>query len=459
MREDIQRDWQGKRVAVVGLGVSNRALIRFLQAAGAVVCGMDRQSLGEIKDVAELTSLGIDLVLGDSYLEGLAEYDCVFVSPGVPKDLPELQEVYAQGKVNSEIELVFRYSRAPIYAVTGSSGKTTTTSLIRDMLRAHGASVYAGGNIGVPLINEISQIGPDDCVVLELSSFQLDRLPVNPRGALITNLAPNHLDIHHTMEAYTAAKENIFLGQGKTDFLVVNYDDPITRAMEAKAQSKVFFFSLKGKALPGTYLDGDDLVYEDGKERIVFAKRSQIKLMGEHNVANILAAALASRLAGADWQAIAQVCREFRGVAHRLELVGEVDGVSYYNDSIATTPDRTQAALNSFSQPIILLAGGSDKQLSYTELGRVIHQRAKQAVLFGATGPAIRQAILDSGPCPIEMVSNLEEAVMLASKVAETGDVVLLSPASASFDQYSDFTARGEHFRSLVSRLTTKGGD
>lgn len=454
MRADIQADWCGKRVAVVGLGISNRALIQLLKKAGAIVCGRDQKTLAEIKDARSLEQMGIDLVLGERYLQDLADYDCVFVSPGVPRGLAQLQKIQELGRLSSEIEMVFRYSRAPIFAVTGSSGKTTTTSLIRDMLRAGGASVFAGGNIGVPLINEINRVGPADALVLELSSFQLDGLPMSPRGAVITNIAPNHLDIHGTMEAYVRSKENIYLSQGHRDFLVLNYDDPITRAMAERSPGRVFYFSLAGRVSPGAYLCGDELVYADGAKRVVFAKRSEISLLGDHNAANILAAAVASHLAGASWEAITEVSKMFRGVPHRLEPVGEKRGVRYYNDSIATTPDRTEAALRSFAQPIILLAGGSDKKLSYAGLGRAIHGgNVKKLILFGATAPAIRRAVLDCGDFPLEMVQNLEQAVALAGEKAEAGDVVLLSPASASFDQYSDFTARGDHFRRLVDRL------
>ncbi len=453
MREDIQADWYGKRVAVVGLGVSNRALLRFLKDAGAIICGRDQKTFAEIKDARGLEQMGVDLILGERYLEGLVDYDCVFISPGVPKDLPEIREVQALGRLSSEIDMVFRYSRAPILGVTGSSGKTTTTSLVRDMLRAGGVSVFAGGNIGIPLINEINDIGPEDQLVLELSSFQLDGLSVSPQGAVITNIAPNHLDIHGTMEAYVRAKENIYLNQGSQDFLVVNYDDPVTRAMAEGVPGRVFYFSLVDKVSPGAYLCGDELIYEDSVERIVFARRSEISLLGEHNAANILAAAVASHLAGVGWETIAEVSREFSGVPHRLELVGESGGVRYYNDSIATTPDRTEAALRSFVEPIILLAGGSDKRLSYAGLGRAVHAGVKKLILFGATAPAIRQAVLDCGEFPLTMVQNLEQAVALAGEEAEAGDVVLLSPASASFDQYTDFAARGDHFRRLVNRL------
>mgnify|MGYP000900392147 CR=1 FL=1 len=454
MDTEFQRDWAGKRVAVIGLGISNLALIRFLKKVGATLSGRDCKTgpeLGERLD--ELQSLGIELVLGPDYLAGLEDFDVVVVSPGVPKRLPELQHVGRLGRLESEIGLVFRYSRAPIYGITGSSGKTTTTSLVGEMLKKSGISTSVGGNIGTPLILEIEHLGPEDHVLLELSSFQLEGLQQSPHGALITNIRPNHLDVHHTMEAYIGAKRNIYQHQTHHDFVVLNYDDPVTRAMAGEAKGRVFFFSLASKVTPGAYLQGDDLIYADENGQVVFAQRSQLILPGNHNVANFLAAAVFSHASGATWTAITEVGRSFAGVAHRLELVGEVNGVRYYNDSIATTPDRTMAALEAFAAPIILIAGGSDKQLSFAELGQAISGQVKHLILLGTTAAKIRQAVLDAGGVSLELVEHLGEAVALAGNLAAPGDVVLLSPASASYDQYPNFMARGDHFRGLVEDL------
>lgn len=462
MRRELSRDWSGKRVAVIGLGISNVALIRFLKEAGAHLSGRDLQTSSELGDrYHELETLGIDLVLGPEYLSGLTDFDVVVVSPGVPKDLPELQMAKGLGRLESEIGLVFRYSQAPILAVTGSSGKTTTTSLAGEMLKASGLSTYVGGNIGTPLIGSIGEIDPGDWVLLELSSFQLEDLSQSPHGGVVTNIAENHLDIHHTMENYIAAKANIYRHQKSNDFLALNYDDPITRAMAEEAPGRVLFFSLASEVTPGAYLSGDNLVFSDGSRRQVFAKRSELLLPGEHNVANFLAAALLSHAAGASLEAIRQIGQSFTGVPHRLELVAEVGGVRYYNDSIATTPDRTIAALRSFAKGPILIAGGSDKQLSYGQLGQVIHAGVKHLILQGATAPKIRQAVLDSGGVSLYEVEDLKAAVHLASQLAEEGDVVLLSPASASFDQYANFMVRGEHFRALVADIQSEnaGGD
>ncbi|HHT90425.1 MAG: UDP-N-acetylmuramoyl-L-alanine--D-glutamate ligase [Bacillota bacterium] len=454
MDTQFGRDWSGRRVAVIGLGISNVALIRFLKRAGAELSGRDQKQGHEFGEgLDELESLGIELILGSHYLQGLQSFDTVVVSPGVPKHLPELQQAARLGRLESEIGLVFRYSRAPIYGITGSSGKTTTTSLVAEMLKRSGLSTYVGGNIGRPLILELEQIGPQDHVLLELSSFQLEGLDQSPHGALITNIAQNHLDVHHTMDNYIRAKQNIYRHQGQQDFLVLNYDDPLTRAMAAEARGRVYFFSLVSKVNPGVYLDGDDLIYLDQGSRLAFARRSELVLPGRHNAANFLAAALFSQLSGANWQAIAEVGRTFAGVAHRLELVDEVQGVRYYNDSIATTPDRTIAALQAFEAPIILIAGGSDKKLSFTQLGEVICSRVKHLILLGVTGPKIRQAVGEAGGVPFTVVEDLGEALTVARGRGEAGDIVLLSPASASYDQYANFMARGEHFRALVQNL------
>ena len=459
MRREFRDDWSGKRVAVIGLGVSNMALIRFLKKNGAEISGRDHKTSSELGErLGELQALGIELVLGPPYLMGLTDFDVVVVSPGVPKDLLELKEVEKLGRLQSEIALVFRYSQGPIYGITGSSGKTTTTSLTGEILKESKLPAYVGGNIGVPLIDQIEQICPDDRVVLELSSFQLEGLQQSPHGAVITNITQNHLDVHHTMENYIMAKENIYRHQEAGDFVVLNYDDPKTRAMAKDAPGRVFFFSLTSKVSQGAYLDGDDIVYADGTGQFTFAKRSELALPGEHNVANFLASTVLAHGAGACLEAARQVGKTFAGVPHRLELVGVVEGVRYYNDSIATTPDRTLAALRSFEAPLILIAGGSDKQLSFAELGEAIHRRVKHLILVGTTAAKIRQAVLVAGGVSLDEVEDLGEAVALARRLGEPGDVVLLSPASASYDQYENFMARGQHFRDLVARLEQRIG-
>ena len=455
MRADLQEDWAGKKVALIGLGVSNLALIQVLQEAGAILSGRDRKTKEQLGErVAELESFGIELILGPDYLTDLESFDAVMVSPGVPKHLPELQALQDLDKLSSEIALVFKYSPAPIYGISGSSGKTTTTSLVGEILKKSEISVHMGGNIGNPLITELEAIGPQDCLLLELSSFQLDGLAYSPHGALLTNLTENHLDLHLTMENYVQAKQNIYRHQKSVDFLVLNYDDPLTRAMAKEALGRVYYFSLQEPVYPGAYLLGEDLIYEDEGGKMIFAHKGRLSLPGEHNLANFLAASVFSHLIGASWEAIRQVGENFIGVPHRLEFVGERGGVKYYNDSIATTPHRTQAALKAFEAPIILIAGGSDKNLSFDDLGVAIHSRVKRLILLGVTAPRIRQAVLAQGDFPIDEVHNLEEAVTLGKSLASQGDVVLLSPACASYDQYSNYLARGNHFRELVQNLT-----
>lgn len=454
MNMAVEKEWTGKNVAVIGLGVSNLALIKFLQAAGAKISGRDlktREELGE--RFAELESLGIELILGREYLGGLNAFDIVMVSPGVPKDLPELVAVKQMGKQSSEISLVFQHSQAPIYGITGSSGKTTTTTLVGEMLKESGLKTYVGGNIGTPLINELVNMRPSDRVLLELSSFQLEDLTKSPHGAIITNITENHLDFHHTLDNYIRAKEQIYRHQNPGDFLVLNYDDPLTRRMAREARGQVYFFSLTTPVQRGAYCKGEDFIFVDKQETVSFLKRSELALPGEHNVANFLAAAIFSHLMGANWDAIIHVGKTFSGVPHRLEFVLELDGVRYYNDSVATTPDRTLAALRSFQEPIILIAGGSDKQLSFDQLGHFIHGRVKYLILLGVTAPKIRQAVLAAGDFPIDLVDTMEEAVERAGSLAQAGDVVLLSPACASFDQYRNYMARGAHFRELVRNL------
>lgn len=453
MRLD-SKTWSGKKVALIGLGVSNLALVDILRDLGADLSGRDRQTPEQLGErYIELKNLGIDLVLGSDYLKNLEDFDYVMLSPGIPKYLPELRQLKDTGKLSSEIALLFANSPTPIYGITGSSGKTTTTSLVGEILQESGIAVRVGGNIGNPLITELRETEGEDCLLLELSSFQLDGLTASPHGALLTNLTENHLDLHLTMENYISAKQNIYRHQKPADFLVLNFDDPLTEKLAQESVGKVYYFSLKAPVYPGAYLQGNDLIYEDELGKVIFATKKRLSLPGEHNVANFLGAAVFSHLIGASWEAIRQVGENFRGVPHRLEFAGELQGVKYYNDSIATTPHRTEAALKAFDNPIVLIAGGSDKNLSFEGLASCIRAKVKRLILSGATAPKIKEAVLAHGDFPITEVANLKEAVTLAGSLASSGDVVLLSPACASFDQYRNYVARGDHFRELVQSL------
>lgn len=451
----------GRRVAVVGLGLSNVPLIRWLLRKGAQVTGCDKKGRAELGERAgELEQAGCVLRLGPDYLLALPGHDLVFLTPGMRKDLPEIEAAKAAGaEVSSEIRLVFALCRAPILGITGSSGKTTTTMLSGRILEANGDRVLIGGNIGRPLIEEVEEIPPTAKVVLELSSFQLQDLAQSPHLAVVTNVTPNHLDQHASLEEYIAAKKHIFLHQGPQDACVLNYDNPVTRGMAEECPGRVVFFSRQERLEEGAFLDGDELVLrlEGREERLL--RRTEIKLLGLHNVENVLAAALATRLFGADASAIREAVSTFTGAPHRLELVREVNGVRYYNDSIATTPARALAGIASFTEPLVLIAGGYDKKLPFDEFGRVLAQRVRAVVLLGVTAPQIEEAVrraaaeLKAEVPPLIHVGGLDEAVVEAAHRAEPGDVVLLSPACASYDMFKNFEERGERFRQLVRGL------
>lgn len=459
-------EWRNKKIAVIGLGISNIPLIRFLLKNGAIISGRDRKGPDELGDrYAELCSLQIELTLGEGYLEDLGEYDFVFLTPGIPKHLPPIQRIKGKVPILSEIALVHRYAKAPIFGITGSSGKTTTTTLVGEMLKQSHIEVFVGGNIGVPLIEHIEAIPEDARIVLELSSFQLELMDRSPQGALVTNVTENHLDIHLTMDTYIAAKKQIYAHQHPGDVAVFNLDDPITAQMAKECPSEVYFFSTSQPVPKGAYLAGDRLLFSDGKGDLVHIVDCQeISLIGSHNLQNVLAAAILAHLAGASWEAIRHVIREFTGVPHRLEKVLTYQGVTYYNDSIATSPSRAIAGLRSFEQPIILIAGGYDKKLSFDQFATEALTKVKHLILLGQTAEQIRGAVerakaQSSIGLVVHLVHDLQEAVECASSIAEKGDIVLLSPACASFDMYANFEERGAHFRKLVKNMGGSGDE
>lgn len=460
--------WRGRRTAVVGLGVSNMAVIRYLHRHGAEIVGFDQKSVQALGDTyATLRELGVELVLGPEYLDRLvapeASWDTVFLTPGMPKTMPQLERLRERNiSVSSEIGLFFTLCKAPIIGVTGSSGKTTTTTLIGEILRRGERPVYVGGNIGTPLLDKVEEIGPDSLVVLELSSFQLEMLDRSPSGAVVTNVTPNHLDVHGTMVSYVAAKRRIFAFQRPGDWVLLNEDDATTRRMKSAAPGEVLTFSMrseatarveKGYVVVQSPPDGDS--FAPGS-RLAICSVDDIALPGRHNVENVLAAATVAVRLGVDVEAIRSVVTTFPGVPHRLELVAECDGVRYYNDSIATTPARAVAGVQAFEDPVVLIAGGYDKRLPFAELAEVLPGRARAVVVLGTTAPAIEAAIrqhadaADVEPPRLRHAVTFEEAVHLARDLAEPGDVVLLSPACASFDMFPSFAARGELFRTIV---------
>ncbi len=457
----------GKKVCVVGLGASNLPVVRFLVKEGArvTVCDQkDAEALG--KRYREVADLPVRLNLGGRYLDVLMDedYDLVFLTPGMKKHLPEIEAARARGaEIWSEMKLFFHLCPALIAGITGTSGKTTTTTLVGEMLRASGLKTLVGGNIGRPLIEKVREIPASARVVLELSSFQLQLLDRSPQVGALLNISPNHLDIHRSMEEYVQAKANIWRFQGPGDAIVLNWDRPITREMAASCRGKVFFFSYREEVSPGAFVrDGRIVVQVDRKHEgeVEICSTDEIRLPGAHNVENVMAASILALLCGAEPGAIRRVATTFRGVEHRLELVANIGGVRYYNDSIATTPDRTEAALTTFTAPVILIAGGYDKHIGFDDLARTIRTRVKTLITLGVTAPKIEKAVLDAvevdgkeRDLKIQRVDSLEEAVRLAFQGARPGDVVLLSPACASYDMFRNFEERGQQFRRLVEAL------
>ena len=459
-------DWlkslQNKTVAIIGIGVSNTPLIRLLARSGVQVTACDKASpeaFGNDALLEELRTLGVRLQMGEGYLDGL-DQDYIFRSPGIRPDLPAFQAAVARGScLTSEMEVFFDVCPCHKIAVTGSDGKTTTTTIIARLLEAAGYTVHLGGNIGTPLLDQAGQMQPEDYAVLELSSFQLMTMHASPEIAVITNLAPNHLDIHRGMEEYVAAKENIYLWQSETGKLVLNHDNEYTRSFAPKAKGNVTWFARQSAVDSGVTV-GDGVIVVKGAHSRTVLPLGDILLPGVHNQENYMAAIAAVDGLVPD-EVIRSFAKTFGGVEHRIELVRELDGVRYYNDSIASSPTRTIAGLRSFSQKVILIAGGYDKHLDYAPLGPEILAHVKDLVLTGATAPKIRAAV-EQAPgyrpdtLPIYDGLDFAGAVRKASELAQPGDVVILSPASASFDQFKNFMVRGNTFKALVRGLDAK---
>lgn len=446
-----------KRIAVIGAGVSNMPLIALLRKAGLSVTVHDRktaEALGEQYD--KLQQLGVSLVLGEQYLDALDE-DIIFRTPGLHPNHPALTAVRARGgEVTSEMELFFRVCPCKIIGITGSDGKTTTTTLTYEFLKHAGYTCHLGGNIGKPLLPEVDSMQPDDLAIVELSSFQLMGMQYSPYIATITNLTPNHLDYHKDFDEYVQAKTSIYTHQKEGERLVLNVDDPVTRTLEIGRGHDIRTCSKVVKPENGVYLrEGVIYIADNGQDRVLM-NAEDIRIPGAHNVSNVMMAAAIVQGLCKD-EDIVQVAKTFGGVEHRIEFVRELDGVRYYNDSIASSPTRTIAGLNSFAQKLILIAGGYDKHIPYDVLGEPICQHVKTLLLTGATAPKIRacveQAAGSEKPEIID-VPDLAAAVRTANAIAQPGDVVILSPASASFDCFRNFMERGERFKELVHGLT-----
>lgn len=452
--------YDNQRVTIIGLGREGTALAKFLVRHGARVTVTDIKGEEELRErIDELADLPISYLLDGHPQDALAA-DVIFVSPGVPLEIPLLEEARRRGiSISSETRLFFNLCPAPIIGITGSSGKTTTCSLVGEIMQAAGHRTFVGGNIGFPLIGMVEEMEPEDKVVMELSSFQLEVLDHSPHIAAVLNLSPNHLDRHPSMEHYVAAKANIIRFQGTSDFVILNADQRLTRDLANDCRAQVLFFSRKQQMDEGAFItQGEITVRWNGRERKV-CRVSDIQLLGLHNVENVLAACAVATVGGAEVEAMTSAVTSFSGVPHRLEFVEEINGVRYYDDSIATSPDRAIAALSSFAQPVVLLAGGREKHLPLEGLAKLIVSKVKSLVLFGEAAPLLEQAVNDahceptSREVPIYRSSNLPEAVRIAAQVSQPGDAVLLSPACTSFDMYTDFAERGDHFKSLVREL------
>ena len=444
----------GKRVAVLGIGVSNRPLIRMLLAHGIETLACDKTPRDALDpEVLELEQLGAKLHVGPDYLDGITA-DVVFRTPGMHPDIPALRQLREAGaSVTSEMEVFFEVCPCKIIAVTGSDGKTTTTTLIAEILKHAGRRVWLGGNIGTPLLPVAEKMEPDDIAVVELSSFQLMGMTRSADVAVVTNLAPNHLDVHKDMAEYIAAKQNVYLHQSRTGKLVVNMDNAITDSFAESAPGTVEKFSRLGRPERGVWLNGDTIYRNDTP----IMKAADIRIPGVHNIENYMAAACAVEGLAADAD-IDAVAKSFPGVEHRIEFVRELDGVKYYNDSIASSPSRTIAGLHSFHQKVILIAGGYDKHIPFDVLGPEVCAHVKALVLCGATAAKIRAAVesapgYKAGTPDILEAHTLAEAVKLARSTAKPGDIVTLSPACAAFDQFKNFAVRGNTYKQLVNAL------
>ena len=445
-----------KTVAVIGIGVSNTPLLELLLAEGIRVTACDKRSREQMGEQAEhLEQLGCELHLGADYLKDL-DADVIFRTPGLRPDVPEIAACVDRGAVlTSEMEVVFEVCPCTIIAVTGSDGKTTTTTIIAELLKAAGRRVWVGGNIGHPLLCEADGMLATDYAVLELSSFQLMTMKHSPHIAVVTNLAPNHLDVHRDMAEYVAAKENIFRHQSGEDVAVFNADNDITAEQSRRAPGRARLFSRQGEVADGVFLRGEDIVCRSGGHERVVMTTGDIKIPGVHNVENYMAAIAAVDGLVPD-EVIRDFAREFGGVEHRIELVRTYRGVRYYNDSIASSPSRTIAGLRSFHEKVILIAGGYDKHIPFDVLGPEIVEHVKLLVLCGATADKIRAAVenapgYEPGKPEILDVTPFTAAVEAARDRAQPGDVVTLSPACAAFDQFKNFAERGKFFKSIVN--------
>ena len=449
---------KNRKVAIIGLGVSNIPLLDYLYSLGAKITVFDNRTIDEI-DTSILNNLkdkNIEFSLGKDNLSKLVGYEIIFRSPTCRPDTNELVKESQRGAIiTSEIEMLMKLCPGKVIGITGSDGKTTTTSLIYKIIKQQGYKCYLGGNIGIPLFSKIDEMKPEDIIILELSSFQLMEISVSPQIAVITNISPNHLDIHKSYEEYIESKKNIFKNQDENGIVILNYDNEITRNCEKEVKGKVVFFSKKQKLENGVILDNEVIKICQDKVRKHLVKTKDLMLRGTHNYENACAA-IAATLSLAEPEKQVEAIQNFKGVKHRLEFVKEIDGVKWYNDSIGTSPTRTIAGLNSFEEKIVLIAGGYDKNLDYEPIAKPILEKVSSLILMGQTASKIKKAVqekMTDERIEIQECDTLKEAVDMAKKLAKKGEVVLFSPASASFDMYKNFEERGDKFKAIVNSL------
>jgi UDP-N-acetylmuramoylalanine--D-glutamate ligase len=462
------KNWSGQRVLILGAARQGLALTRFLSRHGGLVTLSDQKPAGQMEAVRE--ALGdippVNLVLGGHPLTLLDETDLVCLSGGIPLTLPVVIEAQRRGiPISNDTQIFMEAVPCRVIGITGSAGKTTTTTLVGRMAEAAAAAVTApfkawvGGNIGLPLIDFLDEIKAGDTVILELSSFQLEQMTLSPQVSGILNITPNHLDRHGSMQAYTAAKAHILAYQGAGDVAVLGRDDPNAWSFASQVHGKLisFGFQQPEKGQTGTFSRSAKLYLQDGSSVVELMDQSEILLRGEHNLLNVLAACAIAQAAGFPVEAMRKGVAGFTGVPHRLEFVRQYKGADWYNDSIASAPERTMADIHSFSEPLVLMLGGRDKNLPWQDLAALVHQRVDHVVVFGEAAEKILKALgpLEPGkrPFTINHCQGLQEAIHAAAAVSEPGDVVLLSPGGTSFDEFIDFEQRGERFRLWVKQL------
>ncbi len=449
----------GRQFGVVGLQRTGLATVRALLARGGRVLATDAATMDKLpSDVAELSQRGAVVKVGEAAYEGLSHCEVIVISPGVPMDAPPLVEARQAGaEIIGEVELAYRLCPAPILALTGTKGKTTTTTLLGEMLKAAGKPVVVAGNIGNAFIGELDRVTPEHTVVLEVSSFQLEStVHFRPHIACLLNIGEDHLDRYASMNDYVAAKMKIFANQSEGDFAVVNGDQPELANALPKRRNTKLFFSATGRKVAGTYRSGENLIFTLSAWKYgehVICSRSDIRLRGEHNVANVLATSLMALLADAPVQAIRDAIRNFKGVPHRLEIVDTMDGVTFVNDSQGTTPFATLRGLEAFDEPLVLIAGGRAKTDNFDELGEAIAQRCKGLVVIGEAAQMIADAARRAGFEQIQFSRTMDDAVRKAFDKAKSHGVVLFSPACASFDMFRNYEHRGNEFKRVVAEI------